>query len=109
MVVPGVPEYSNQMDTEGAKTFGRSGIYRTSGNLLIENEEPQDERLVWMYNEIYNLNEIDRSLALLMLDGFNYKEMAEILKIPLGTVKSRLHAAIKTFSQIFKDSQNRKG
>ena len=40
-----------------------------------------DERLVWLYEEIYKLDEIDRSITLLMLDGFSYKEMASILGI----------------------------
>ena len=69
---------------------GRESIEQ-AGNLLIENEEPQDERLVWMYNEIYNLNEIDRSLALLMLDGFNYKEMAEMTGLSETNVGVRVH------------------
>ena len=31
-----------------------------------------------------------------------YKEVAEVLGIPLGTVKSRLHAAVGTFAQLWK-------
>src|SRR5262249_600559 len=42
---------------------------------------PTDERLTWLYEEIYKLDKIDRSLALLLLDGFSYKEMAAILGI----------------------------
>ncbi len=34
---------------------------------------------------------------------FAYKEMAEMLHIPLGTVKSRLHAAIGAFARAFRD------
>lgn len=50
-------------------------------HLLIENNNSPDERLVWLYEEISRLNEIDRSLTLLMLEGMNYKEMAAILGI----------------------------
>ena len=38
-------------------------------------------------------------LLLSYFEDFTYKEMAEILGIPLGTVKSRLHAAVKDFTR----------
>jgi RNA polymerase sigma-70 factor, ECF subfamily len=34
---------------------------------------------------------------------FAYKEMAEMLHIPLGTVKSRLHAALAAFAKAFRE------
>jgi RNA polymerase sigma-70 factor (ECF subfamily) len=46
--------------------------------------------------------------AVLMLsyfNGFAYKEIADILGIPLGTVKSRLHAAVKHFAKKWKKLQ----
>ena len=33
---------------------------------------------------------------------FAYKEMADMLHIPLGTVKSRLHAALASFAKLYK-------
>ena len=40
-----------------------------------------DPRIEWLYDQIRQLNEIDRSLTLLLLDGFSYKEMAAMLGI----------------------------
>ena len=39
---------------------------------------------------------------------FSYKEMAEMLRIPLGTVKSRLHAALALFAKSYKASESGK-
>ena len=41
-------------------------------------------------------------LILAYFQRFPYKEMAEILEIPLGTVKSRLHAAVTKFAEAYK-------
>ncbi len=35
------------------------------------------------------------AVALVVMQGFEYNEAAEILEIPVGTVKSRVHAALK--------------
>jgi RNA polymerase sigma-70 factor (ECF subfamily) len=47
-----------------------------------------------------NLREI---LILSYFNKFSYKQMADILSIPIGTVKSRLHAAISRFSKDWKE------
>ena len=48
-------------------------------------------------------------LVLAYFHNFPYKEMAEVLDIPLGTVKSRLHSAVATFGKLFRAEQNRRG
>jgi len=57
---------------------------------LIESHQVPDERLAWLYEEIAQLNKVDRSLTLLMLDGFSYKEMSKIL----GTSESNVGVKI---------------
>ncbi|MEO8473257.1 MAG: RNA polymerase sigma factor [Chryseolinea sp.] len=49
--------------------------------ILVGNIVESDDRLSWLYDEIHKLDEIDRSVTLLMLDGLSYKEMSTILGI----------------------------
>ena len=48
-----------------------------------------------------NLREI---LVLAYFQKFSYKQMAEVLSIPIGTVKSRLHTAVGRFAKDWKVS-----
>ena len=50
-----------------------------------------DERLEWLYEEIHQLDEIDRSLILLLLDGFSYKEMSGILGVTESNVGVKIN------------------
>jgi RNA polymerase sigma-70 factor (ECF subfamily) len=52
-----------------------------------------------------NLREI---LILAYFNKFSYKQMAQILSIPIGTVKSRLHTAVGRFAGEWKASAERK-
>lgn len=69
---------------------GRQSIEQAS-HVLRENTEPPDERLEWLYREISSLNEIDRSLTLLVLDGFSYREMSKMLGISESNVGVRIN------------------
>ncbi len=60
-------------------------------HVLQESRKPMDERLAWLYEEIYKLDEIDRSVTLLMLDNFSYKEMADILGISESNVGVKIN------------------
>jgi len=50
-----------------------------------------------------NLREI---LLLAYFEQFSYKQMADILSIPIGTVKSRLHTAIVFFTKKWKSTSD---
>lgn len=50
-----------------------------------------DERLNWLYEQIGRLEPIDRSVALLMLEGFSYREIAALLGISESNVGVKIH------------------
>ena len=60
-------------------------------HILQENKIQPDKRLAWLYEEISKMDEIDRSLTLLLLEGFNYKEMATILGITESNVGVKIN------------------
>lgn len=64
--------------------------------LYQDEEEAQDDRLTWLYSEIQKMNEIDRSITLLLLDGFSYQEMAEIIGISESNIGVKIYR-IKKF------------
>ena len=61
---------------------------------IIVNEMPENLRIV---------------LILCYFHELPYKEIAEILDVPLGTVKSRIHAAVKHFAKKWQAATKRNG
>jgi RNA polymerase sigma-70 factor (ECF subfamily) len=59
--------------------------------LLRPSPDVEDERLPWLYEKIATLDPIDRSLTLLLLDGFSYQEMAKLLGISESNVGVKVH------------------
>ncbi|WP_194776267.1 RNA polymerase sigma factor [Pararhodonellum marinum] len=74
-------------------------------HVLQESQIPIDPRLDWLYAQIHQLDEIDRSLALLLLDDFSYKEMSNILGISesyvgvkINRIKKQLISKLNTYN-----------
>ena len=67
------------------------GTFNHDQHILKQAEQPDDDRLEWLYQEIYQLDEIDRSITLLLLDNFSYKEMAAILGISESNVGVKIN------------------
>jgi RNA polymerase sigma-70 factor (ECF subfamily) len=59
--------------------------------VLEMKEKPVDDRIAWLYHEIYQFSEVDRSLSLLLLEGYSYKEIADILGISQKNVGVKIH------------------
>jgi RNA polymerase sigma-70 factor (ECF subfamily) len=72
-------------------------------HLLQENRTQTDEQLSWLYGEIYKLDEIDRSVTLLLLEGFSYKEMSAIIGISESNVGVKINRIKK---QLIAKSKN---
>jgi RNA polymerase sigma-70 factor (ECF subfamily) len=54
----------------------------------------------------------DHLREILLLAYFHqlpYRDIARMLRIPLGTVKSRLHAAVGSFAQLWKQRHGQTG
>lgn len=69
------------------------------GYLLHETGKQPDQRLPWLYEEIGKLDKIERSVTLLMLDGFSYREISDILGISDSNVGVKIHRIKKHLIQ----------
>jgi RNA polymerase sigma-70 factor (ECF subfamily) len=68
---------------------GRQDIEAAAGLLIAP--AGRDSRLEWIYERIAELDAVNRSLALLMLDGFSYREMSQILGLGESNVGMRIN------------------
>lgn len=71
-----------------------------SGPALSKAVARNDPRLDWIYEQISKLDEIDRSLTLLLLDGFSYREMAEALGISESNVGVKINRIKKHLASL---------
>ena len=98
-------------------TIGGSDDERGSYADLIPSDIPNPDELSMnletrqaVQNIVREMPESLRTVILLCyFHDFPYKEIAEILEVPLGTVKSRLHAALKHFAGKWKSAARRLG
>ncbi|HYD23878.1 MAG TPA: RNA polymerase sigma factor [Croceibacterium sp.] len=80
---------------EGKHGRGREEFEASTALLMAAPD--RDPRLDWIYQRIAELDEVNRSLALLMLDGFSYRDMSQILGLGesnVGVKINRIKAAL---------------
>lgn len=82
---------------------GRLGDLMTSGHPDPELLAEEGERREWVRDAINELPEQLRSaVKLIYFEGLKYREAAEVLDVPVGTVKSRLHTAVLRLTEAWK-------
>lgn len=79
------------------RRHGHARLDFEASTALLTAPEAHDPRLEWIYQRIAELDEVNRSLALLMLDGFSYRDMSQILGLSesnVGVKINRIKAAL---------------
>jgi RNA polymerase sigma-70 factor, ECF subfamily len=61
------------------------------GLLMTAAADCRDPRVEWLYRQIAQLKDVDRSVALLLLDGFSYKEIAAIVGLTESNVGVKIN------------------
>ena len=70
---------------------GKEPFEGVEGLLTTESAEKRDPRVEWLYRQIAQLKDVDRSVALLLLDGFSYKEIASIVGLTESNVGVKIN------------------
>jgi RNA polymerase sigma-70 factor (ECF subfamily) len=76
---------------------GKEQLEVVEGLLTTASAETRDPRVEWLYHQIAQLKDVDRSVALLLLDGFSYKEIASIVGLTesnVGVKITRIKSAL---------------
>jgi RNA polymerase sigma-70 factor, ECF subfamily len=69
-------------------------------------EADAEERRRWIRDSVGALPEaLKGAITLVYYQGLKYREAAEVLKVPVGTVKSRLHTAITKLNEAWNNAQ----
>lgn len=96
------PQLSAPIDESGDDS--RSFEDLLAGDFPLPPEEAEKQETRDLVKQVVGEmpDHLREMLLLAYFQQLAYKEIADMLKIPLGTVKSRLHAAVATFAELWK-------
>lgn len=90
---------------EGSDDVGSLMDLLTSREPAPETRIESTQRRDWVRNAVEGLPDgLRDAVRLVYYQGLKYREAADILDIPVGTVKSRLHSAILKLNESWMDS-----
>jgi RNA polymerase sigma-70 factor (ECF subfamily) len=70
---------------------------------LTETPRGEDPRLLWLYEQIAQMDPVDRSVTLLLLDGFSYREMSQMLGISESNVGIKINRIKNYLTRLLKE------
>jgi RNA polymerase sigma-70 factor (ECF subfamily) len=76
---------------EHRRRRGQEQLDVAEGLLTSASMEKRDPRVEWLYHQIARLKDVDRSVALLLLDGFSYREIAAIVGLTESNVGVKIN------------------
>ena len=88
----------------GLNALRRRRMQPLPEDLAAARAREADDRLDRMRRAIGRLPPHEReTLQLRLVEELSYEEIAAVLEIPVGTVRSRLHNAVRTLGELVKD------
>jgi RNA polymerase sigma-70 factor (ECF subfamily) len=97
----------------------RAWLFRILTNTYINSYRSKQRRVqetdlndvedLYLYRRIANVDLASRSAEDTLFEEFSYKEIAEMLSIPIGTVMSRLHRGRKAMHKALADYATERG
>jgi len=80
-------------------------LFDETDHALTQKTGSEDARLEWLYTHIGGLNEVDRSLTLLLMDGYSYREMSSVLGISESNVGVKINRIKKYLTQKARENE----
>lgn len=96
VMTPGVPAAAMRYDapqTLGMLTMSAEQVASMNTQMAAGMTARADKRLQTLYRAIGTLPKLDRLVYMLMLDGQDYTEIAEITGLSAGALRVRIHRA----------------
>lgn len=79
---------------------------REEPTTVLNESTAADDQLEWLYEKIRALSKTDRSLILLLLDGFSYQQIADIVGISTTNVGVKIYRIKKQLATAAQTSES---
>ncbi|SEQ89213.1 RNA polymerase sigma factor [Neolewinella agarilytica] len=74
--------------------------------LIAETDQYENEQINWLYQQIGKLSKVDRSVILLLLEGFSYREIADIIGISESNTGVKIHRIKQQLAEAAKSTDH---